>query len=493
MFLFPSNACSAVDSYNDAIGRVLDDHCPVSTRTRKQRPCVPWYDAKVHEARQQRRKLERKWRKSQALCDRELYIKQKNFVTLVIQTAKRRFYTDTFLTSNPKSLYTTLNSLLGTGSQQSPCQVDDNLKLSNDFADYFDDKIAKIRLSLEKSAPSANASPVIVPVRSTSLDSSENITSLTEFDHVSDSEIRGIVKRAATKSCDLDPLPTWLLKECVDVFLPAISQIVNTSISSGVFPDKLKKAIIFPSLKKQTLDHEVVKNYRPVSNIAFMSKVIELAVFTRLSSYLRDFDLQEDFQSAYKKFYSTETALLRVKQDILQDIDQKKAVLLVLLDLSSAFDTLDHSILLARLQTDYGIQDTALQWLKSYLTGRTSRVSVKAKYSKPHTLKYGVPQGSVLGPLLFTMYIRPVGDILKRHGLRYHLYADDMQIYCSFDPRNPASLNEARSKLEKCVCELSQWLASNMLKLNEDKTEILVVSSSRLRPTGDMSLHIRCI
>ena len=233
-----------------------------------------------------------------------------------------------------------------------------------------------------------------------------------------------------------------------------------------------------------------MKNYRPVSNIAFMSKVIELAVSTRLSSYLRDFDLQEDFQSAYKKFHSTETALLRVKQDIIQEIDQKKAVLLVLLDLSSAFDTLDHSILLARLQTDYGIQDTALQWLKSYLTGRTSRVSVKAKYSKPHTLKYGVPQGSVLGPLLFTMYIRPIGDILKRHGLRYHLYADDMQIYCSFDPRNPDSLNEARSKLEKCVCELSQWLASNMLKLNEDKTEILVVSSSRLRPTGDMSLHI---
>ena len=183
---------------------------------------------------------------------------------------------------------------------------------------------------------------MIVPVRSTSLDSSENIASLTEFDHVSDSEIRGIVKRAATKSCNLDPLPTWLLKECVDVFLSAISQIVNTSISSGVFPDKLKKAIIFPSLKKLTLDHEVMKNYRPVSNIAFMSKVIELAVSTRLSSYLRDFDLQEDF-------HSTKTALLRVKQDILQEIDQKKAVLIVLLDLSSAFDTLDHSILLARL------------------------------------------------------------------------------------------------------------------------------------------------
>ena len=108
----------------------------------------------------------------------------------------------------------------------------------------------------------------------------------------------------------------------------------------------------------------------------------------------------------------------------------------------------------------------------------------------PHTLKYGVPQSSVLGPQLFTMYIRPVGDIIKRHGLQYHIYADDVQIYCSFDPRNTASLNEARSKLENCVCELSRWLTSNMLKLNENKTEFLIISSSRLRPEGDMSLNV---
>ena len=98
----------------------------------------------------------------------------------------------------------------------------------------------------------------------------------------------------------------------------------------------------------------------------------------------------------------------------------------------------------------------------SYLTGRSSCVSVKGKYSETHTLKYGVPHGSVLGPKLFTIYIRPIGDIIKHRGLRYHLSADDTHIYCTFDPRNPASLNEARNKLEKCVCELSQWMTSNL-------------------------------
>ena len=187
---------------------------------------------------------------------------------------------------------------------------------------------------------------------------------------------------------------------------------------------------------------------------------------------------------------ATETALLRVKQDILQQIDQKRGVLLVLLDLSAAFDTIDHSILLSRLQTEYGIKETALQWFTSYLTGRSSRVSVNGKYSETHYTRFGVPQGSVLGPQLFTMYIRPVGDIIKRHDLQYHLYADDTQIYCSFDPRNQASLDEACNKLETCIGELSRWMTSNMLKLNEDKSEIILLSSSRLRPSGDLSLQI---
>ena len=265
---------------------------------------------------------------------------------------------------------------------------------------------------------------------------------------------------------------------------------MNSSITSGVFPDKLKEAIIFPLLKKSSLDHVVMKNYRPVSNIAFMSKVLELAVSTRLSSYLGDHDLREQFQSAYKPSHSTETALIRVKQDILQQIDQKRGALLVLLDLSAAFDTIDHSILLSRLQTEYGIKETALQWFTSYLTGRSSRVSMKGKYSETHYTRYGVPQGSVLGPRLFTMYIRPVGDIIKRHDLQYHLYADDTQIYCSFDPRNQASLDEACNKLETCIGELSRWMTSNMLKLNEDKSEIILLSSSRLRPSGDLSLQI---
>ena len=353
---------------------------------------------------------------------------RKNFFSLVIQTAKRHFYTDTFLTSNPKSLYGTLNSLLGTGSQQSPRQADDNLKLSNDFADYFKlmTRSPKSNYHLKNPLPQQmsrqwlflSGQPHLIVRRI-----KHHWQSLTML---AIARSGGLLNALLQNRVILIRCLHGSLRNVLMFFYQPLARLLTHPSVLVCFQISWRRQSSSLRWKKQTLDHEVMKNYRPVSNIAFMSKVIELAVSTRLSSYLRDFDLQEDFQSAYKKFHSTETALLHVKQDIIQEIDQKKAVLFVLLDLSSAFDTRDHSILLARLQTDYGIQDTALQWLKSYLTGRTSRVSVKAKYSKPHTLKNGVPQGSVLGPLLFTMYIRPVGDILKRHGLRYHLYADDI-------------------------------------------------------------------
>lgn len=138
-----------------------------------------------------------------------------------------------------------------------------------------------------------------------------------------------------------------LLKECVDILVPVMSQIVNTSISKGVFPDKLKKVIVFPLLKKPSLDHDVMKNYRLVSNIAFKSKVIEREISFRVSFIFLIVTLIRNSSRRMRHLYSTETALLRIKQDILSDTDQKKAIRLVL-DLSAAFVTLDHYTLLAR-------------------------------------------------------------------------------------------------------------------------------------------------
>ena len=193
------------------------------------------------------------------------------------------------------------------------------------------------------------------------------------------------------------------------------------------------------------------------------------------------------FQSAYKMYHSTETALLRVQNDILHDIDKKKVSLLVLLDLSAAFDTIDHTILLKRLRNKFGIKGTALNWIKSYLSCRTQKVKVGDKYSETKEIKYGVPQGSVLGPILFTMYMSPLGDIVRKHGMSYHIYADDTQIYLAFEA-DSATNNEqlAHSRLEACIKDVKKFLLINRMKLNDDKTEFLITGTDQQRKKLEM-------
>ena len=139
--------------------------------------------------------------------------------------------------------------------------------------------------------------------------------------------------------------------------------------------------------------------------------------------------LLEEFHSAYKSNHSTETALVRVQNDILMAIDSNRSVILLLLDLSAAFDTVDHSILLSRLRNRFGIRNIALNWFHSYIHSREQSVSVNGIESSKKHLPYGVPQGSVLGPFLYSLYTSPLGDIARKHSIPFHLFADDMQLY----------------------------------------------------------------
>jgi hypothetical protein len=210
--------------------------------------------------------------------------------------------------------------------------------------------------------------------------------------------------------------------------------------------------------------------------LSFLSKLTEKAIASQLKDHCVRNHIDVKFQSAYKKGHSTETALTRVQDDLLRAVDSQGGAILVLLDLSAAFDTLDHRLLIQALDQRIGIRGSALDWCKSYLQGRQQRVCINGHTSQPVPLLHGVPQGSVLGPLLFCLYTQPLADLLESRGLQHHLYADDSQIYLPIKPREPPLL----TNLQLCVQDVQKWMSDNYLKLNSDKTELLVLSTPNL-------------
>ena len=241
-------------------------------------------------------------------------------------------------------------------------------------------------------------------------------------------------------------------------------------------------------MKTTGLDSDILKKFRPVSNLTFTSKVIEKVISGRLNELLLNNSLFDPLQSAYRDKHSTETALIKVQNDILSALDAGSSAILLMLDLSAAFDTIDHDILLSRLCNVYGITGNALDWFRSYLTGRIQRVVIEDSVSVDQELDFGVPQGSVLGPRIYCMYTKPVSDIIQRHGLSHH--SDDTQLYMPMDHSNN-DWRDGLARIELCVSEIREWMNQNMLKLNDDKTELIVFASKFMDLYNDLEHNDR--
>ena len=248
--------------------------------------------------------------------------------------------------------------------------------------------------------------------------------------------------------------------------------------ASGIFPQCFKSALVTHILKKKCLDHNDLNNYRPVPNLCFIAKVLEKLVLSHVSSYLNSHNLYNTCQSAYRPGHSTETALLKVVNDLFLSLEKGNISVLALLDFSSAFDTIDYPILVHRLHTDFGFTDTVLQSLSSYLTDRTHYVSLSNHCTAFTPVNSGVLQGSVLGPMLFTMYIKPVSAIIDSHSIIHHSFADDLQLQI-FAP--PDRISELLHSMQSCLSDVKAWATANMPKLNDNKTELMLVTSKRTK------------
>ena len=242
------------------------------------------------------------------------------------------------------------------------------------------------------------------------------------------------------------------------------------------------------------VDKENLKNYRPVSNLQFVSKLVERVVDNRLQKHLSSNNLNSNKQFGYKKHHSTETLLLKIVNNLLTSFDNNIPCVVLLLDLSAAFDTVDHKKLLDILYCDLGVVGTAYEWFKSFLTNRTLCVKIGEAFSDEASLPYGVPQGSVLGPPLFNIYIKPLYKHIEPSNFDIDGYADDHQLLKQFIPSlQKYSLTEG---IQKCLNFISDWMNEYFLRLNADKTKIIVFAPPSIRKEikiGGTFLDGKCI
>ena len=290
--------------------------------------------------------------------------------------------------------------------------------------------------------------------------------------------VKECILNFASRACELVAIPSKLLLECLDSILPSLTVLFNSSLASSIFPQCFISALATPILKKRCLDLNDLNNYRPVSNLCFIAKILEKICLIQVYSYLNSHNLYNTCQSAYRPGHSTETALLKVAYDLFLSLSKGNISVLVLLDFSSAFDTIYHPILAHRLHTDIVFTDAFLQWFSSYLTDSTHYVSLSNHCSAFYPVHSGIPQGSVHGPILFTMYIKPLSAIIDSHSIIHHSFADDLQLQMSA-PRD--RISELHNSMQSCVSDVKALATVNMLDFNDNNTELMLFTSMKTR------------
>lgn len=299
---------------------------------------------------------------------------------------------------------------------------------------------------------------------------------MNNFKVLSEEDVAKVVKSLKSKSCELDTIRSDILKKELDTFLPIITKLVNLSLQQGVFSSDWKCAIVRPLLKKIGLEL-IDKNYRPVSNLSFLSKVVEKCALNQYKDHCNQNEMIPAYQSAYREDYSCETALVKLFNDTLWNFESQKVSMLVAIDLSAAFDTVDHQILLDLLNTSFGIGGKCLNWFDTYLRPRSFKVCVGSANSQEKELEYSVPQGSVAGPYLYLTYASTLPEAIAE-GISIFGFADDHAFLKAFIPI-PREEGLVITYMEKSLRDTGSWMNSKRLKMNNDKTEFIYFGNKR--------------
>ena len=417
----------------------MSDFCSDLKNTSFVKSPVDWMSHDYRCAKSLRRQFERTWRRAKNPLNRSRLRRQIARCNALVNKDKSDYYSKLISDNRHDSrklwreLHKTLNRV---PDATLPSHVSKK-SLADQFAS-FSNKIKKIRDNFASPGTEYDVHPSSDPPK------------ITVFRQVSEEAVDKIIRTSPTKSCLLDPLPTFLIKKCIDILLPSLTKLVNCSLMEGCIPDAFKSAVVTPLIKKPNLPSNDLKNYCPVSGLSFVSKLVERVVAKQLLEHIHVHNLDNPYQSAYKAGHSTETALLYIKNEVHLSLSRGETTALVLLDLSATFDTIDHSTLLSW----FGVGGSVLNWFTSYLTDRYQSIKIGSTLSDVFKLLIGVPQGSVLGPLLFSLYTTPLSLIISKHkGIKFHFYADNSQVYIHLSQKNASAAFE---KLNRCLDDVKE-------------------------------------
>ena len=490
----------AVQLLSDKITFILDSMAPLRT-IQVRTSYAPWLSKETINLMKERDTLQKK---ASETGSREDWVKFKSVRNKINNRLKyeERYWQKAKLDQcgdNSKSVWKNVKGILNWKSSGSPNQLFYKGALvtkSQDLADaqneYFVDKITTIRENL----PPPTSDPLsklraIMQGRQCSFSLSA----------VHPDEVEKIISGLSnSNSFGLDNIDTYAIKLIKTEILPALTHVINLSISTQEFPLVWKRSKIVPLHKKEDLLNP--KNYRPVAIVPIFSKVLERVIFNQLVKYLTEHELLHPNHHAYRASHNTTTALIQMYDVWLQALEAGELAGVCFLDMSAAFDIVDHNLLSKKLQL-YGCEDNVTNWIQSYLSERSQCVCIDGTLSKSLPVQHGVPQGSILGPLLYTLFTNELPEVVHDHHLsmdaarpKFNIsckdcgslscYADDTTYSCSSS--DPALLSE---KLSSKFAVISDFMISNKLKLNDDKTHLMVMTTSQKRKKGNPNVQVQ--
>lgn len=449
-----NNVDDKIEFLNSNILNTINKHAPIITVKHHKR-CPPWLLVNTKFLMKTRDKAYSKFRKSRSPAHWDYYKLLRNLTTKTIKLEKKAYFQHICSTSNSKDIWKELKYLAIRPPKSNDLPL--HLQHPDDINDFFLNSVPDVFSHINETVNYYNNKTPKPDIE------------VLEFKTVDVKTVSSIINNMKSNSTGWDGLNSNIIKYCSPVILPYLTHIINCCLTSNTFPECWKKGLILPIPKINNPNE--YKDLRPITILPVCSKILEKIVNMQLRCHLNTFNIIPDSQSGFRPGHSCSTTLLNVTDDLYTAADQNKVSILTLLDFSKAFDTLNHDILLAILKF-IGLSQSAVDLLSSYLTNRVQSVRLSNGFSNPRPVSKGVPQGSILGPLLFIIYTHCFGE--KLQFCRIHMYADDTQLYHSFKLDN---LDTALNQMQTDLDIIADITLKHSLLINPSKSVVLVFGS----------------